>query len=398
MMLNAAGEEVMPMAPFGRPNVEHLKATGNIPGLIKALTFTGRDASAVRQAAIVALGELRAPEAVEPLLRALEDADVSIRIQAARVLQSIGDARAVDPFIKALRDPSSTVQELAAQALEHLNELRAVPPLLEALQVHIPQGERRPADYAIAHAIVSLAHSQAEPLIAVLRNKKRVAWEEAIGALGALHDLRAVDPLVEVALDNEATWATRRTALGVLETLGWQPSEASHRLIQALAARQWEQVERFGGSAIEPLLATLRVSEEPEAQQHAMALLVKLRAAKAVGPLVDVVRDTEQRSARRPRSQDEQDSSTLNTQAANVQIAAIQAIEALLEQVAAEIPTEGLRKVMVLRDEWAAIPHSTPEEREAAARTLFGPQSVPMPRMHIKHLTHLELQRRGLKT
>ncbi len=384
------------MALFGRPNVEHLKATGNIPRLIKALAYRGRDASWIRKAAIEALGQLRATAAVEPLLQALEDPHGDIRILAAGALRAIGDARTVAPFIQALRDPSSAVQEQAALALEHLNDLRAVPPLLEALQTNVPQGEKRPADRAIAHAIVTLAHTQVEPLIAILRNKKREAWEEAVIALLPLHDQRAVDPLVEVALDNEAPWAIRRSALSVLEGLGWHPTEEGHRLIQALAARQWKDVETFGADAIDPLLATLRVSEEPDAQEHAMALLVKLSSARAVGALVDLVRDAEQRAARLKSIQAEPASRSLSAQT-SVQQSAIQAIEVLLEQVAADVPTEGLRKVLLLRDELSPPSYRTAQERAAVDRALFGPESMPMPRVHVKHLAHLELQRRGQK-
>jgi HEAT repeat protein len=384
------------MALFGRPNVEKLKEARNISGLIEALAYKGRDASEVRKAAIEALGELRAARAIEPLLRALEDPDGNIRILAARALSSMDDPRTVEPFIKALHDPSSSVQEQAALALEHLNDQRAVAPLLEALQGRGAQGEIRPADPAIAHAIMTLARDQAEPLIALLRNKKRLAWQEAIGALAKLQDQRAVDVLVEVALDNETTWANRRNALALLETLGWRPTSESHQLVQMIAAQQWEQVERFGASAIEPLIALLRLGEEPIAQQHAMTLLVKLRAARAVGPLVDLVRGIERVSARHPRSQDESASQQLGTQELAVQQSAIQTIETLLEQVALDIPTEGLRKVLLLRDELSAAPPSTPQEREAAARLLFGPESVPMPRVHAKHLAHLELQRRKL--
>jgi HEAT repeat protein len=385
--------EVALMALFGRPNVEHLKATGNIPGLIKALVYKGRDASWIRKAAIEALGELRATAAVEPLLQALEDPHGDIRILAAGALRAIGDARTLALFIRALRDPSSAVQEQAALALEYLNDPRAVPPLLDALQTNVPQGEKRPADRAIAHAIVALAPTQAEPLIAVLRNKKREAWEEAAIALLPLHDQRAVDPLGEVALDNETT---RQTALSVLEELGWHPTEEGHWLIQALAARQWEDVETFGADAIDPLLATLRVSEEPDAQERAMALLVKLGSARAVGALVDLVRDAEHRAARLKSNRAETASRSLSAQT-SVQQSAIHAIEVLLEQVAANVPTEGLRKVLLLRDELSLPSYRTPQERAAVDRALFGPESVAMPRVHVKHLAHLELQRRGQK-
>jgi HEAT repeat protein len=383
------------MALFGRPNVERLKAAENISGLIKALSYKGRDASWVRKSAIEALGELRATAAVEPLLQALKDPAGDIRILAAGALRAIGDPRTVTPFIQALRDPSSSVQEQAALALEQLGDQRAVPPLQEALQAHVPQGEKRPADRAIAHALVTLAPTRPETLIAVLRNKKREAWEEAALALEPLHDQRAVDPLVEVALDNEAPWSTRRTALQVLETLGWHPTEDRQRLVLALAARHWEEVATFGAEAIEPLLATLQVSEEPDAQQHAIALLAKFQATKAVGPLVDLVRGAEQRASRR-RSGLEENSRALSTLEA-LQQSAIQAIEVLLEQGVSDVPTDALRKILQLPDEWSTASPHTAQEREATLRALFGPERVPMPRVQVKDMARIELQRRKLK-
>jgi HEAT repeat protein len=385
------------MALFGRPNVAKLQATGNIPSLIAALAYKGPDALVVRKAASLALGELRATAALEPLCRALDDHDAGIRAAAAQALRLLGDTRAVDPFIRALKDPSASVQEQAAWALGELNNQRAVEPLLAALYIKVPQGVTRAADRAISQAIIKLAGNQVEPLIAILKGKKRGVWEDTVAALEKLNDQRAVAPLVEVVLDNEATWAARRAALTVLETLGWGPTEESHRLIYAIAHQQWASLGGFGVAAIEPLLSTLQSNEPWDTQQRAITWLVELRATNAVGPLVDLVRGIDQANARRFPPKNTSTQRGLNEEAQAGQQAAIHAIQTLLEHTLAEVPTEGLRKILLLSDDVPEIAQLERQEQESGAEALFGPKSAPMPRAHMKHLARLELHRRGLK-
>ncbi len=56
---------------FGKPNIDKLKAKGNVRGLIKALGYTKN--WLVREKAAEALGKIRDPRAVEPLSNALKD-------------------------------------------------------------------------------------------------------------------------------------------------------------------------------------------------------------------------------------------------------------------------------------------------------------------------------------
>lgn len=58
---------------FGPPNVEKLKAKGNVKGLIKALGYE-KDAT-IRQAADEVLGEIGDTRAVEPLIAAIKPVD-----------------------------------------------------------------------------------------------------------------------------------------------------------------------------------------------------------------------------------------------------------------------------------------------------------------------------------
>ncbi len=75
----------------------------------------------VRRIAVI---ELRHEEdrAVDPLIRALKDANSSVRRYAAFGLGRSGDTRAVDPLVNAARDESEVVAQHARWALEKIAE------------------------------------------------------------------------------------------------------------------------------------------------------------------------------------------------------------------------------------------------------------------------------------
>lgn len=81
-----------------------------------------------------AFGELKDPQAVAPLLRALTDEDATVRAFAAGVLGKIQDLRAVEPLINALEDEASEVREAAAWALGAYREARAIKALMAILE------------------------------------------------------------------------------------------------------------------------------------------------------------------------------------------------------------------------------------------------------------------------
>jgi HEAT repeat protein len=69
---------------FGPPNVEKLKAKGDVQGLIKALGY---------------------------------QKDARVRIAVINALQEIGTVQAIGPLRTALKDPESTVRWAAVEAL-----------------------------------------------------------------------------------------------------------------------------------------------------------------------------------------------------------------------------------------------------------------------------------------
>jgi HEAT repeats len=137
------------MAIFSRkePDIAAMKEGRNYRGLIKALRHKNLDvqwqaSSALaglgtegmnhllsalnsrykdtRLGVIEALGEIRDPQAVEPLIGLLGDKDNEVRWEAALALGEIADPRALGPLEGALRDPDRYVRYGSAIALEKM--------------------------------------------------------------------------------------------------------------------------------------------------------------------------------------------------------------------------------------------------------------------------------------
>jgi hypothetical protein len=103
---------------FGPPNVEMMKAKGDIKGLIKALGYQKGDH--VREAAADALVQIGAP-AVEPLINGLKHEDDQVREAAADALVQIG-APAVEPLINGLKHDDDQVRKFASQTLAKMGK------------------------------------------------------------------------------------------------------------------------------------------------------------------------------------------------------------------------------------------------------------------------------------
>jgi HEAT repeat protein len=74
--------------------------------------------------------EQRSKEYLEPLLGALRDPELRVRIWACGALGKLGDAGAVPALLRALEDPEVFVRYRAAEALGLLRAAEAEEPLL----------------------------------------------------------------------------------------------------------------------------------------------------------------------------------------------------------------------------------------------------------------------------
>jgi HEAT repeat protein len=265
------------MGLFGPPNINKLKAGGNVTALIAALGYK-KDAK-VRTAAANALGDMAEKHRLilqahvkEALVIALQDGDVEVRRSAANALRKTSlSPSGIEALMAALKDADMLVRRNSIDALSEMDEnLRVVwhARLNESLVAALQDGHvevRRSAANALrktgasAEGIDALLAAAKDgdltvqqysiealgkyiprsgpelhirlvnSLIDSLKDKKSYCRETAARALGIPGEARAIEPLIDAINDPEVR-------------VGWA----------ALAA-----LKGIGASAIQPLIAVL---------------------------------------------------------------------------------------------------------------------------------------------
>jgi HEAT repeat protein len=186
------------MPLFGPPNIPQLEAKRDAQGLIKALAY--KDA-AVRIAAAEALGPLKDPLAVEPLVGLLKDESSGVRRAAVDALAARGGFRAVEPLVAILEDPDPSVRAAAASAV--YRRLMADPDQDARKATAAALGRIRAADAV-------------DPLIKATMDSDEAVRLASIKSLGSIGDVRAVVPLIIVLAHEQVRQkATGRSSLAV---------------------------------------------------------------------------------------------------------------------------------------------------------------------------------------
>ena len=108
-----------------------MKSKGDVEGLIKALNFE-KDHN-LRISAAWASGELGDPNAIDPLVEALDDRK-RVKDVAAKALGEIGEPQAVGPLVELLEDENWEVRGTAAKALGKIGDPRAIKPHITTLE------------------------------------------------------------------------------------------------------------------------------------------------------------------------------------------------------------------------------------------------------------------------
>jgi hypothetical protein len=207
------------------PDIEAMKGRRDIPGLIAALRHPETDVQwraaaalgsfgpdaiqelfgglstrnrAVKLGIIEALGEIRDPLAVEPLIRNLRDASAEVRWEAALALGEIGDGRATGPLLPGLRDPDRYVRYGTALALGKLGWT----PANDEEKGYRLLGLQ---DWA---GLAALGPPAVPALGLALRDRERTVRRRAVEILGEIGD-RAAIPAILRGLrdpDDEVRW------------------------------------------------------------------------------------------------------------------------------------------------------------------------------------------------
>ena len=161
---------------------------------------TQRDLPVVKTL-VVALGELKAVEAVPVLIRVMRGY-VGVRSLTAKALGRIGDPQAAPALVEALKDDKSRTLQLAAlRSLGQLQVQATVPAIRAFLDEPDPRLRRTSAvtlgllrDSASTTKLLAMAQDDTSPLV-------RPAAVEALGLIG---DSRMIDALLPFVDDSNA--------------------------------------------------------------------------------------------------------------------------------------------------------------------------------------------------
>ena len=170
-----------------------------VPQVVKELASPS---ASERANAATAIGKSQNVAAVKALLVTLQDLNAEVAREAATSLGLLGDASAVEPLIEIITNVNgyfhAVVRSAAAASLGKLKDLRAVEPLLNAVYDPIADSS-----------------------------------SEAISALAALGDRRAVGALIEVVRNRNGFFvnSVRRAAVLGLIKLGGEEAQAELRFV-----------------------------------------------------------------------------------------------------------------------------------------------------------------------
>jgi len=224
-----------------KTRIEEMEETGNVEGLIHALTD---DAENVRREAINALERIGDPRATEPLIELLQDPDITIQEEAITALGRIQDKKAIQPLIQTLNNQHIGIRWKAAEALGKIGDPKAT-----------------------------------EALIQTLHDPDKTIQEEAITALGRIQDKKAIQPLIQNLTNLHI--GIRCRAAEALGKIG--DSNATEALILSLNdpdnSVKEESLTALGRIAVNPLIEDLR-SEDQNLRDSAMIALNQLKDLK----------------------------------------------------------------------------------------------------------------------
>ncbi len=250
---------------FGPPDIPKLKANKNITGLIRALGYQ-RDYS-IRKDAARALEEIGHP-AVEPLLKELNNEEITVRINIIEIFGKIKDPRVIEPLkAVAQKDKEPSVRRAADEVLKRMeipadvDKLRANQDIEGLIKVLDNPGDPLVYDTVLIrnrafHRLMDIGPPAVEPLIAALEHKNFTVRIYAVRILGNIDDPRVVEPLIRV-LKNEVEPNGRAEAANSLGKI--KDERSVEPLIEALKDR--DNVVRSAAATALGAIGDVRASQ-----------------------------------------------------------------------------------------------------------------------------------------
>ena len=227
----------MPDCPNCGHNPKSEYRSADVSQLISMLRSSDRYR---RNHAAVELGKRRDLAAIDALVSALDDAELTVVGAAAIALGKLGDQRAVSPLVRVMKrgaqyGPSGS----AAESLVHIGTPEAIQKVFANLAS---------LDWMSVNEVVSqLAHRGGEDslagLIEALRSDAASVRGHAAQALGEIGDTRALEGLVPLMDDpNERV---RLCAAEACSELGWTPVDPEEKLFFLLRQERWNDLREL---------------------------------------------------------------------------------------------------------------------------------------------------------
>jgi len=218
---------------------------------------------------------------VQELAAQLTASDPALRARAACDLRERADnARAaIEALIALLPDAAPLERSVCGQNWWRWN----------------PENQTTPGEQA-ASALVAIGGRAFDPLVETLRHPAWVARRNAVWALGALDDVRAVEAIIPLMKDPEAAVREQAAwALGALDDRSAVPALVTG--LKDLDARVRRQAAWAAGAiddrrAVDPLITALRDRERTVREQAAWALGA-IGDSRAIDGLLPVLKDAE---------------------------------------------------------------------------------------------------------
>jgi HEAT repeat protein len=262
-----------------------------VPDLLKRLE--SEDLALAKKAAI-ALGYLRSPRAISPLILAAKNPERQIYPQATSALAWIGSTEAISALVQMLRHPSVHVQAAAAKAL-HKGGLLGVSALLDVFKYGDDLVKIR-----AAHSLGQISSPLAVPvLVESLSSPTKALRFEAAWALGQIKSPapQAIKSLAMCLTDSEVS--VQSQAVQALKNIGDNQvivaiaamlnNPASHT--RSVAARTLGQM---GKDEVVPMLADrLKNDEFPYVRCDAAIALGEIGTYEAIFYLSQAIRDSD---------------------------------------------------------------------------------------------------------
>ena len=260
------------------PKIERLQEEGDIEAIIKLLDYKKK--AEVRMEAAVALGELKAEEAIDLLLERLDDEDEGVRAAAAVALGSIGDQSVIPALVNQLKDESEVARGGAAEALI-LFEAHAVDAVIGSLSS--PDAVFRDE---LVHVLTEIGDPAIPSLLDTLSNPGQIVRQGANDALVAMGSSAAT---FLISHYTEIEKGIQGTIKAILVDMG---EEAVDPLITGLGENNQMVVEMasatlvdIGQPGIQPLIIAL---QDESLVRQAEDVLVGI-GDPAVSPLINAL-------------------------------------------------------------------------------------------------------------